>query len=354
MWSPVRRHINGLILGTLVLGQIVLVGEQVRNASGEPLLRKWVASLLLPFQHGTQAASHAVGESLDRYLWLVGTEAKNRELNALAARVQLENQSLRRQLLRFQSRSEMDAYGASLASAFLPASVIAWGPSRLAKKVYIDRGGADGLRVGMGVISPDGIVGKIEAVHASTSLVMLISDSMAGAGVVLARTGEPGVLRGTDGALCRIDYLRPSVKVAHGDIVLTSGLDGIYPRGLSVGRVTTVEAESGAPKVHVRPSAQLDRLSEVVVILENDRFTLPDSVQQSLAQADRMGEQPDRPALGAPQAVTADLIKQASRRAQDQLARQANEGPHSAGTNPPEESLFASGSTGTDPEEEAR
>lgn len=354
MWPPVQRHINGLILGTLVLGQIILVGEQVRNASGEPLLRHWLASLLLPFQHGTQATSRAVGESLDRYLWLVGMEAKNRELNALADRVQLENQSLRRQLLRFQSRSELDAYGASLASASLSASVIAWGPSRLAKKVFIDRGGADGLRVGMGVISPDGIVGKIEAVHASTSLVMLISDSMAGAGVVLARTGEPGVLRGTDGALCRIDYLRPSVKVTHGDIVLTSGLDGIYPRGLSVGRVTAVDTESGAPEVHVHPSAQLDRLSEVVIILENDRFALPESVQLSLAQADRMGDQPDRPALAAPQAVTADLIKEASRRARDQMARKPNEDPQSPGTIPSRESLFASGAAGTGPEEEPR
>lgn len=290
MPSRIRRNLGEILLVGLVAGQILVVGHQVRIESGGSRLQHWTAAVVAPVQHGAGAVFAAVTRPLDQFVALLGAEKENRLLDAESDRLRMENHFLRQKLLRFETRADLEAYSAGLQSAVLTARVIAHGPSRSAREVFLDRGRNQGVRPGMAVITTAGIAGKVEVVHDSTSMILLISDPEAGAGIVLGRSGELGVLRGTGRPTCRVEYVGRDVAVARGDPVFTSGLDGIFPRGLPVGRVVAVRPRAETQFVEVRPFADLDHISEVLVVLRAAREKLPDDVRAAFAKANALPE----------------------------------------------------------------
>lgn len=334
MRTVIQRNRAAIFLAVLVFGQLLMIGQQLRTASGARLLSFWSSVLLLPLQKGAQATLRLAAESWDRYVWLVGSEREKRRLDAEAARLRIENHYLRRKLERFESRADLEAYRLSLQSKTLAARVIAAAPSRTAKEVFIDRGRSQGVQAGMAVVTPNGIVGKVEVVHGSSSRVLLINDTEAGVGIMLAGSGEPGVLRGTGQELCRVDYVSPHVRVADGEDVFTSGLDGVYSRGLPVGTVTSVGSGLETRRIQVQPFADLDRLDEVLIVLEGEHEALPQDVRARLART-----QPDAPDRDADAAAArfartdADRIKQTYRRSVESQGRKIGQ---LSGTGPPD------------------
>ncbi len=326
MQSLVKRNINGIVLTCLLFGQLLMVGLQARTM-GKTRLSYWTGTLLLPLQGGTQAISQFFTRSLSRYVWLVETEEENRRLDAAADRLQIENYFLRQELLRFKSRTELDAYVASREAETLLASVVASSPSRSAREIYLDRGLSDGVAPGMAVATANGIVGKVAAAFGSSSMVLLITDSEAGAGVVLGRSGEPAVLRGTGSGTCRLDHVEPQVRAEPGEFVYTSGLDGVFPLGLPVGRVVHAEPGVDGQTITVRPLAALDRLSEVLVFLKPKYELLPEELRQSFARVTRSHSDGADAATLQLQSlrIDADRIKQTYRRAVESQGKTVGE-----------------------------
>jgi rod shape-determining protein MreC len=344
----IRRNRNGLLLAALIFGQVLMIGQQVRVGPEETRLRYWTGSLLLPLQKAAQAAVRLITGSWGQYVWLVGAEQENRKLDAEAARLRIENHFLRQELLRFASRADLDAFRTDLASHTLIARVIASGPSRSAKEVFLDRGQGHGVRPGMAVLTADGIVGKVGVAYEKSSMVLLITDSDAGAGVVLARSGEPGVLRGTSKDFCWLDYIGPHIGVAEGEFVYTSGLDGVYSRGLPVGQVSSVEAGIESQKIRVQPFAVLDRLDEVLIVTERQDEALPEHLQRSLARLRTAGPDENADAIDIrsdPVQTEADRAKQGYRRS---LQLQGRKVGQLTGAGPPDfrDALHASRASG--------
>jgi rod shape-determining protein MreC len=139
----------------------------------------------------------------------------------------------------------------------------------------------------MAVITPDGIVGKLKDVYAHTSQVLVINDQTSGAGVLLESTRLRGVLRGNALGQPQIINMLPDERVKPGERVLTSGGDQIYPRGLPVGVVDQVVADTSNPPymdIVIKPAANLGHLEEVLVITQaSDQ--MPPKEQQDLAQS---------------------------------------------------------------------
>ncbi len=158
----------------------------------------------------------------------------------------------------------------------VPATVVAADASPWRHSVIVDKGSADGLRPGTPAVWGSSIVGRVAAVQPRAATIRLLTDSLAGLKVRVARTGDVGVLRGTsdrDGLLqLKWLYLHP---VATGDLVVTSGLDPTVPAGLVAGRVVQAPAAKDHLfyDVKVRPLIDLNRLSEVLLVL----YRLPDA-----------------------------------------------------------------------------
>ena len=185
----------------------------------------------------------------------------------------------------------------------IAARVIGGSPDSGSLIVNIDRGSRDGIRRDMGVITPDGVVGKILAVYPDISQVLLLGDKESGVGALLADTRTQGPVKGTGEPLLSLDYISGDEKVTVGENVLTSGQDRIFPKDLPVGKVVDFSSDPKSPflKIRVRPAAHLDRLEEVLVLQTRQDLNLkkvPDSETAPVASA-------AAPRVSAPQPVPA-------------------------------------------------
>ena len=315
MKSRIKSNLNGIVLTCVLFGQVLMVGLQA-SAMRQTLLSYWTGTFALPLQQGARAVSEVFAGSWGRYVWLVDTEEENRRLHAEADRLRIQNYFLQHELLRFKSRTELEAYVARSGAETLLARVVASSPSRSAREVFLDRGLSDGVSPGMAVATANGIVGKVAAAFESSSSVLLITDSEAGAGVVLGSSGEPAVLVGHSSKTCRLDHVDPHVPVELGEFVYTSGLDGIFPLGLPVGRVAGIERGADKQYITIRPLAALDRLSDVLIFLKPKYELLPADLRQAVAGSRGTGSADEEPgelqvlSLG----IDADRIKKGYRR----------------------------------------
>jgi rod shape-determining protein MreC len=149
------------------------------------------------------------------------------------------------------------------------ATVIGAGASPDFWTMTVDKGSSDGLRPDMAVLAPEGVVGRIITPSARAAKVQLLIDRSAAAGALIERSRAQGVVIGTgDARVLRMDYVSERADVRTGDLVVTSGIDGIYPKGFSIGRVERVErSSSGFSAIDVRPSVDFSALEEVLVVV---------------------------------------------------------------------------------------
>jgi len=136
------------------------------------------------------------------------------------------------------------------------------------RTVTIGKGTSAGLRPDMAVIAPDGVVGRVIVPSARAAKVQLLVDRNAAAGALVERTRAQGVAMGQGDQFLRLDYLSATAEVKVGDIVVTSGIDGIYPKGFVIGTIDLVE-KSGSTykKIRIRPSVDFNGLEDVLVVL---------------------------------------------------------------------------------------
>jgi rod shape-determining protein MreC len=131
----------------------------------------------------------------------------------------------------------------------------------------IDRGTQDGIVKGSAVLAPEGIVGQVFLASAHAARVLLVSDHNSGVDAIVQRTRAQGIVQGTVDAGCVLKYVKRTEDVQLGDDVITSGLDGIFPKGLPIGRVVEVDKRGRGLFQHaeVKPSVDFDQLEEVLV-----------------------------------------------------------------------------------------
>jgi rod shape-determining protein MreC len=185
-------------------------------------------------------------------------------------------------------------------SKTVAAQVIGSGGSDRSRVVYIDKGDDAQLRTDMPVITADGIVGKVVRVFAHSSQVLLINDENSGAGAILEKSRLQGVIKGTPVGGLVLDKVMSDEQIQPGDRLLTSGGDGIFPKGMPVGTVTQVsKGKDSFLNVRIKPAADLSKLEEVLVITKQEEKepALADTGNQRASDilARRLPSVPDQP-----------------------------------------------------------
>ena len=267
MQAFVSRHAAFFLLVVVVFAQLLLLAFQTTRKNHVRLINVWAVTAFDPFERSLSGLGDAVSAAWHSYPDLWRAQRRSKELQDQLAEAQAqvlqlswegkENIELR-SLLDLQRRLPLRSIGATVIAAS-PGSNPA---------VFIDKGSAEGFAADMPVITSEGIVGKTIAVFRHTSQVLLITSPDSGAGCMLARNGTQGVLKGDGNGMCHLDYIMNSEKVEPGDVVSTSGLDQIYPKGLLAGIVTKVSDGDIYKHISVRPAAALDRLDNVLVVVQ--------------------------------------------------------------------------------------
>lgn len=265
--TPTRQ--NALLLVALLFAQLLLMSASVRGAEGSSLLEGAVFRVSEPLVGVTHFVSGGFG-GVGRRLRELGTArtenaALRGELDRLRdelARSQeasLENERLRR-LLHMREELAPRSVGASVVTASLAGQT---------KMIVIDRGTEQGVRPDLPVVAWGGAVGRVIFASGSRAKVRLLSDPNAGAAGLVQRSRAQGMVVGRgDGPMAML-YMPAYADVVLGDRVITSGLDGVFPRGFGIGRVNFVGDAVGVSKtVHLEPEIPFASLEEVLVILE--------------------------------------------------------------------------------------
>jgi len=180
-----------------------------------------------------------------------------------AEELYLENVRLR-ELLDFKERAVYP---------LTAADVIGYDPSNLSSIIIIDKGRRQGINRDCAIITNDGLVGRVVEVADSTSKVLLINDINSGVAALIQRSRSSGLVSGTLAGGLILHYLSCDADVKISDLVITSGLSSLYPKGILIGKVTKIQEERGAGEIlaEVKPAADLNKLEEVLVVLENEK-----------------------------------------------------------------------------------
>jgi len=165
------------------------------------------------------------------------------------------------------------------------ARVIGASAGTVSRTVEIDRGERDGIRRNMAVITPDGAVGKIIEVYRDNAQVLLLTDKDGGAGAMLVSSRIQGPVRGTGEPMLSMSYVAAEEKVNVGEKIVTSGMDKIFPRDIPLGTVADVKQANPFKVIRVNPSARLDRLEEVIVLLTQQAVEFPNDSETQGAQS---------------------------------------------------------------------
>lgn len=269
-----RVRINKSLIGFIILIGVGLFAVRFSTPGRNALtpVEIWFRDILAPLQSGVTTVTRFTGTVVNNILSFKDLQAENEALRGQIERLTEENnqleeyrqQNLRlRQLLRLEkmlgSQFELEA-----------AEVIARDIKNWNQSLTINKGSRHGLKKGMAVITHQGLVGRISAVSENTAEVLLILDRQGAVAGLLQASRFPGVVEGTtdDSGLLQMIHLPYDAPVRENQVVVTSGLGQVIPKGLRIGYVVGIKPEPNGlmKRALIKPFADLDRLEEVMVV----------------------------------------------------------------------------------------
>ena len=282
---PARR--SRLLLVGLVLAHLVLISHQVDGGGGVSLLQRGLIGVLSPLQRAVGSVVSGVSEAWRGWAFHRETYVENRRLEDHVRRLETELQARSFQAQEAERLRELLGLRRTVPIDTIAAQVVGRDGVPWFRTLTLDRGESDGITLNAPVMSPTGVVGRVFAVGPHAARVQVLLDRDGAAGVLVERSRVPGVVSGQVSSQAVgaedlvLKYVPERSDVVVGDVVVTSGIDRIYPKGLVVGRVRFVGKGSGLFRdIRVEPSARFDRLEEVLVVRQvKELFETPRSVE---------------------------------------------------------------------------
>lgn len=268
---PVLEHRRGgsaVLFVLVVVAHIILISAQVTSKSGMPVLQAVAFGLVAELQRGGAGAVDAVTSLWSGYVDLRGMRAENKRLREQLADAQIRLQQERALAQRSSELARLLDLRSRVALVTTAAEVIAASATPDFRTVTLGKGTSAGLRPDMAVLAPEGVVGRVIVPSARAAKVQLLIDRNAAAGALIERTRAQGVAMGTGEESLQLEYVLGTSDVKVGDAVVTSGIDGIYPKGFVIGRIDYVERAGGAfREIRIQPAVNFTNLEDVLVVL---------------------------------------------------------------------------------------
>ncbi|MEY4951016.1 MAG: hypothetical protein RL698_3227 [Pseudomonadota bacterium] len=315
--SFLRRHSVLLTTGLLLLVSTFLLVGNARGQRRIDPLGTTLLEIMAPLDRGLGAVRGAFSRVWTSYVDLVGAREEaawlRKRLREIDARrettTDLERENERLQaLLDLRDRIPGQGVAARVTSAEMKG---------LFRSATLGKGTRDGIAVGMAVISTEGVVGQVFAASPSAARVLLIEDPSSGIDAIVARSRARGIVEGGSDAGCTLKYVKRGEEIRVGDEIVTSGLDGTFPKGVPLGTITgIIPGERGLfQSAEVRPSVDFSKVEEVLVVAPATSDLPPETSRPHARKdvrapaADHSGGAPTAPATppaeaaGAPAAI---------------------------------------------------
>ena len=256
----------GVLLVLILMLIVATVGKRQFNAP-----HKFTLELIGKAQSGIVCVTGFFSSFWDDYIALVNVREENLRLRDELNKTKTLNNQYREAVATNEHLSELLKLKKTVPAPNLAARIIGRDPSIWFKTVTIDRGSSDGVKQGMPVITVGGIVGQIYNTSPHYAKVLLASDPNSAIDVIVQNTRAQGIIKG-NGDGYQLHYVLKNWKITKGDAIVTSGLGGIFPKGLPVGTVTKVtESRRGMfQKVEIEPTVDFSQLEYLLIIMQED------------------------------------------------------------------------------------
>jgi len=258
----------GYLFLAVVIAHLVLISAQVNARTGVPILETVTFGAFAEVQRATSSVLNGFRGAWTGYIALRHVRAENEALRQELANARVEVQRQRALADRTRSLETILGLSNSIELQTSAAQIIGAAASPDFRTVTIDKGSVHQLRADMAVLAPTGVVGRVVIAGPRASRVQLLVDRNASAGALIVRSRAQGVVVGAGDDRLRLDYVSETQDVAVGDTVVTSGIDGIYPKGFVIGRVESVDKNGVAYRsIGIRPAVDFSTLEDVLVVL---------------------------------------------------------------------------------------
>lgn len=326
------RNLTGLLL--LLVGQLLLLAWQVKAGDDARLLRVWAVTAVTPLARATEWVRGGARGFFSDYFMLRDVRGENRELKTEIGKLRLANQYLKTELDLADRARALEMFKSRTPSKTLAARVIATGTGLNSRVVFVDRGSTDGVKKGMAVIVPEGIVGKVVASYPTASQVMMVTGNGFAAGVISQKHRVRGTVKGTGSAQCQVDHIGSEDTVEVGEWFYTTGDDRIFPRGLPVGVAKTVKEGRGVKEVVLEPSGVQRGVDEVLIVMEGVHDAIPDPPRPDPGEIEILPAPPADASATEPTAAPTAGVQTEADRLVDRYRRIGAAQGHNYGGNP--------------------
>jgi rod shape-determining protein MreC len=269
--APLGSRGGHLVFCLVLVAQALLLSSQVTTEGGHSALRVLLIGLFSPIQRGADGTLNAVSSLWYGYVDLRGVREENGRLKEEVARLEQALWMERDVIASYRRLSSVLELAERIPGDPIVAEVVGLDASAWFRTVTVNRGSAHGVALNAPVIAAGGLVGRVISTGSDVAQIQLLTDRDCSVGALLARTRARGVVAGSGEQASptglTLNYVSNLEEVVEGDLIVTSGMDGIYPKGIAIGRVASVRNGPRLFKlVTVEPAANLDRLEEVFIL----------------------------------------------------------------------------------------
>ena len=255
-----------LVLAGAVVLHVILISAQVSTTAGIPFIQVVTFGIFSEVQRGTMTSVDSVRSVWSGYVALRDAQIENEKLKSELQTLQVRLQEERAQAQRAENFRQLLELRQRAGVQTVASEVIAGPASPDFRDLTIDKGSSDGVVRDMAVISPAGVIGRVILSSPRAARVQMLIDLNAAAGAMIERTRAQGLVVG-QGTSLRMDYVPATSDVKQGDLVVTSGIDKVYPKGFVIGTIDSIARGTGSfHQITVRPAVDFARLEEVLVV----------------------------------------------------------------------------------------
>jgi len=264
---------NLIVLIALIFFHLILISLQVPLGNEQSYFEKGFSSVFSPVQHGILSFFGSIGKLWKNYFYFRNVQSQNQRMREDLFFLRQGNNLLKNLLQKLKSEEEIEEKISKIYQNILPAQVIGFDASNFYRSATINKGSLDRIKKNMVVLDKDGnLVGRIVGpVTLKEARVQLITDSASGVGVFSQINKVVGVLSGDANGLCSFNYvLVTDLGISNGEEVVTSGYDGIYPKGIKIGKIISMENTTSLhQEIKVKPYFDFRYLDQLAVITIN-------------------------------------------------------------------------------------
>lgn len=263
-----KKYKTIITIVLFLVTSLVMMSYSLKYGTQESFLKKIALEAAAPVQQVAVVSIRSVKDAWLRYMMLVGLEEENRKLKKQINELNAVIISSREGFHEAERLKKLLSITASSKDSFIAARIIGREQAAISRTVLIDKGLSDGLKKGMPVIAPPGLIGRLVDVSWTVSRVLLFHDENSHVDAIVQRSRTQGVIGGAGSSGMILKYISKTQDVQEGDIVVSSGMSGVFPKGWLVGKVIHVDRQEAGLflKIKVAPFVDFSKLEEVLIL----------------------------------------------------------------------------------------